>query len=241
MTQVPQQRLWQLGGLVVLVAAVLAIAISVLAGGTTPTLRPGRPVPHAAAVQALFAGIPEQGAALGAPQAPLTLVEFADLQCPYCAAFARDTLPVLIRREVRPGRLRIVFVGLSLLGPDSRRGAAMALAAGRQDRLWPFADLFFANQREERSGYVTDAFLTALAGATGGLDTAQALAARSSPEVTLALAGGAAEAARLHVGATPSFALSRTGATLVSFSPADLQASAFTGPIDERLGGNAPR
>ena len=67
MTQVTHQRLWQLGGLVVLVAAVLAIAISVLAGGATPTLRPGRPVPHAAAVRALFAGIPERGAALGAP------------------------------------------------------------------------------------------------------------------------------------------------------------------------------
>ncbi len=239
MTETAHRRLWQLGALTVVVVIVLAIAITVLSGGTTPLLRPGRPVPRAADTRALFAGIPEQGAALGAPGAPVTLVEFADLQCPVCALFARDALPTLVRTEVRPGRLRIVFVPLTFIGPDSRRGAEMALAAGAQDRLWPYADLFFANQREENSGYVTGSFLTALADATPGLDGSRALADRSAPAVAAALAGARAEAARLHVTATPSFAISRTGAALVSFVPADLEASAFTGAI-ERLAGGRP-
>jgi len=233
-TQARPERLWQLGGVIVAGVIVVAIAVVVLAGGSTPTLRPGHPVPHAAATQAPFSGIPEQGVALGAPTAPVTLTEFGDLQCPVCAAFARDALPQLVRDEVRPGRLRIVFAPLTFIGPDSRRGAEMAVAAGQQNRLWPFATLFYANQREENSGYVTDGFLTALAQSTVGLLPAPALAARQSPAVQATLASAAAEAKQLHITSTPSFALSRTGAALLSFSPADLQAGAFEARI-ERL------
>ncbi len=233
------ERLWQLGGLVVVAAVVVAIAATVLTGGSAPLLRPGRPVPQAAAVQTLFAGIPEQGTALGTSHAPVTLVEFADLQCPVCAAFARDTLPALVRTEVRPGRLRIVFAPLTFVGPDSRRGAEMALASGEQDRLWPFAELFFANQREENSGYVTDDFLTALADATRGLDPTRALADRSAPAVASTLASVFAEAIRLRIAATPSFSLTRTGAAPVSFHPADLQASAFQAAIERLAGGGS--
>lgn len=239
MTQARRQRLWQTGALIVAGAIVVAIAVAVLGGGSTPTLRPGRPVPGAAATQAPFAGVTEQGTALGSPRAPVTLVEFADLQCPVCAAFDRGALPALVRSEVRPGRLRIVFAPLAFIGPDSRRGAEMALAAGAQDRLWPFAALFYANQREENSGYVTDGFLTALGQATAGLAVATALAARSAPAVAAALSRSAALARRLHVAATPAFALSRTGAAPLSFSPADLQASAFEGPIEQLAKGRA--
>ncbi len=239
MTETTHRRLWQLGALTVVVGLGLAIAISVLTGGSAPALVPGRPVPHADDVRTLFAGVPEQGAVLGAPGAPVTLVEFGDLQCPVCAAFAQDALPTLIRREVRRGRLRIVFEPLSVIGPDSTRGARMALAAGEQNRLWPFADLFFANQRDENSGYVTDRFLTALADATPGLNASSALAARSTDPVSSALASASAQAARVHVTATPSFALSRTGAGLVSFSPADLQASTFVTAVDRVAGGGS--
>jgi protein-disulfide isomerase len=239
MTQARRQRLWQLGALIVAGALVVAIAVAVVGGGSTPPLRPGRPVPHAAADQAPFAGIPEQGTALGSPTAPVTLVELADLQCPVCAAFARDALPGLVRDEVRPGRLRIVFAPLTFIGPDSARGARMALAAGAQNRLWPFTALVYANQRDENSGYVTDGFLTALAQSTAGLDGRAALAARAAPALSAALASAAAEAKRLRVTSTPSFALSRTGATPLSFSPAGLQAGAFEARIEQLAAGRA--
>ena len=230
MTETGQRR-WQLGAVVVLAAVVVAIAVAVSSGGSAPALVPGHPVPHAAEIGALLAGVPERGVALGAPDAPVTLIEFADLQCPTCAAFANGTLPTLIRREVRPGRLRIVFAPLTFVGSDSRRGAEAALAAGEQNRLWPFVELFFANQREENSGYVTDRFLTALAQGAGQVNMARALAARAAPAITGSLASTAALAARLQISSTPSFALSRTGAAPVSFIPADLQASAFTAAI----------
>ena len=66
----------------------------------------------------------------------MTLVEYADLQCPYCAQWARDALPTLVEDYVKSGKLRIVFSGMAFIGPDSDKALRTALAAGREDHLW---------------------------------------------------------------------------------------------------------
>src|SRR3954466_13042367 len=95
------------------------------------------------------AGISQHGAALGSPSAPLTLVEYADLQCPYCGQWSRKTLPVLVRRFVRRGTLRIVFRGLAFIGPDSLTALRTAVAAGRQDHLWDMVEGLYNHQGAE--------------------------------------------------------------------------------------------
>src|SRR5690349_18702280 len=84
----------------------------------------------------LLAGIPQRPTVLGRPGAPVTLVEFADLQCPYGGLWARATLPTLVQRYVRTGKLRIDFRGLAFVGPDSKTALRVAHAAGAQNRLW---------------------------------------------------------------------------------------------------------
>jgi uncharacterized membrane protein len=109
-----------LAAAVVLSAAL--IGASRISSGETGT--------RAAAVSgSSLAGIPQAGAALGNPNAPVTFVEYADLQCPYCAEWARRTLPVLVDDYVRTGKLRIVFRGLAFIGPDSERALRAAIAA----------------------------------------------------------------------------------------------------------------
>lgn len=56
------------------------------------------------ATASLFAGIPQDGVALGRADAPVTLVGLAAFRCPFCAAFARDALPEIVRAriELRP-------------------------------------------------------------------------------------------------------------------------------------------
>jgi hypothetical protein len=69
----------------------------------------------------LFAGIEQRGAALGSPRAPVTLVEYADLQCPYCAQWARDALPTLVDDYVRAGSYGSSSTGLRSSGPTRTR------------------------------------------------------------------------------------------------------------------------
>ena len=112
------------------------------------------PVQQASVETTLLQGIPQSGTALGRPDAPVTLVEFADVQCPYCATWSNTAFPALVRDYVRPGKVRLVFAGMAFVGPDSERGLRFALAAGRQGKLWDVLHLLYASQGAENSGWV---------------------------------------------------------------------------------------
>jgi len=229
------RRSYQLGALLVTTVAIAAVLVAVLTDTSAPQLAPGKPVPGATQTLALFTGIPQRGIALGDPRAPVTLVELGDLQCPYCAQFARDTLPTIVNRYVRPGRVRLLFRNLDGLGHDSRRAAQMAAAVGEQNRLWEFVDLAYRNQGEENSGYVTDNFLRAIAGAIPSVNVSRAMTDRGSAAVTAQITQAMALARRFDLKVTPSFLLFPTGQPPRQFSPAGLDSSAFTGPLEKLL------
>jgi protein-disulfide isomerase len=167
----------------------------------------------AASLESRFAGVPQRGAVLGRADAPVTLVEFADLQCPFCARFDRAVLPAVIEEFVRPGRLRIELRPVSFLGPDSSTGAAATVAAGYQNRMWQFADLFYRNQGAENSGYATPAFLGRVARAAG-LDFERWERESNSRRLVATLEGNARAAHTARVNGTPNFRLGRTGGVL---------------------------
>lgn len=194
-------------------------------------------VAGAAASTARFAGIPQRRIVLGNPTAPLTMVEFADLQCPFCAEYNRDVLPTVVRRYVRTGKLRLELRLLAFIGPDSVRMARTAGAAARQGRAWQLVDLIYHNQGGENSGYASKAYLRKLMAAVPGLDGPRAQREASSAAVSAQLAAAQAAADRAGVDSTPSFLLGTTGGRLEPLSPAALVPEEFTGPIDELLAG----
>ena len=148
---------------------------------------------------------------LGDPDAPATLIEFADLQCPFCAEFANDELPGVIDEYVRPGRLRLELRLLAFLGPDSVRGQQVAHAAALQDKLWNYTERFFRNQGEENSGYATNSFLQRLARQTPGLDVEQLTQDFGNPRAEALTREAERMAKRLEVPGTPAFYLVREG------------------------------
>jgi hypothetical protein len=217
----------------VLVLAVAGIAVSGCGDKAAVKQRP----PQSTQVAATFGGIPQHGQTLGNPRAPVTLHEFADLKCPICREYTSEALPTLLRKYVRPGKVKIVFQPQTFVGSppgDSERAARFALAAGMQDKLWQFAELWYFNQRDERTAYATDDYIRWIASGVPGLNVDRALADRNSPQVTRALseASGLFHAGRFP--GTPSFALAPTGQILRPLA-ATTHPAQFTGPIDRLL------
>jgi protein-disulfide isomerase len=234
------RRLALLAGAAALAAAIVAVAIVIGQGGADDDESDSPPAPpaqQAEEARGLFEGIPQDGIALGEPDAPATLIEFADLQCPFCAEFAVQTAPEVIDRYVRDGRLRLELRLLTFLGPDSVRGAQVAHAAALQDRLWPFTELFFQNQGPENSGYATDAFLERLARRTPGLDTERLSADFGNAEVTALARAATRLGDRLGVEGTPTFYVVKDGGAPEPLDVDSLDPGRFIPLLDETLGG----
>jgi len=196
---------------------------------------PVAPQPPVRSALPLLNGIPQHGAALGRPDAPVTLVEFADLQCPYCAAWAGGAFADVVRDYVRPGKARIVFSGLAFIGPDSERGLRFAFAAGRQGKLWQTVHLIYASQGAENAGWMTDDFLREIGGSIQGLDAERALRESDSPAIDRQIASAKASATRLGVRGTPAFAAGRIGGPLRPLAVTSLEASALRPALDSLL------
>jgi len=235
-----QRRLWLLGGVALIAIAIVAVAIAVSGGGSSHELKSGQSAQGGAEVAARFKGIPQHGLELGNPKAPVTMVEVADLKCPICDSYMRSAFPTLVDRYVRTGKVKMVmqlqtFVGESSAPGDSQRAARMALAAGQQNKLWNFADVFYLNQQDENASYATDSFVTKIGAAVPGLDTRTALANRASPAVTNQLRQADALFKKYGFTGTPSFLLGKNG-RLTAFTPASFDdPAAYSGSIDKLL------
>lgn len=187
-------------------------------------------------VEGLFEGLAQDGASLGDEKAPYTLVEFADMQCPFCADYDRDVLPTVVDEYVRPGQLRLEFRALTFIGPDSEEAGRFAVALGEQDHLWEFIDLMYRNQGTENSGYVDTDFLTGLAEQIPGADVDRALADQDSDSVSKALEQARNEAAKAGISSTPSFLIGPTDGPLETLEVSQLEPEAFRQAIDAAIG-----
>lgn len=233
-----QRRSRQLLGLVAASLALVAVAVAVSSGHSHPrSAATGGAVQGVAFSRALFAGIPQRGTVIGRAGAPLRLVEFADLQCPYCDEYAVQALPTLVRDYVRTGEVQMQFENLSFIGPDSVRAGRAAAAAANQNRLWNFVDLLYLNQGEENTGYVTTSYLHRLLDAVPGLNVRSALSASHTAAASAALAMANQLAAQDAVNATPTFLIGRASGPLHAFQPSSLTSGPFAAEINGLLAG----
>ncbi len=216
-----------LGALLIAAAGLAAALIAISASGGDKGGEGGDPT-GAAETARLLQGIPQSGGALGDPEAPVTLVEYAEPQCPFCGTWSREALPAIVRDYVRPGKVRLVFRGLAFIPPiaDSERALRAAAAAARQGRLWHVVELLYRNQGEEGTGWISDDLVEAVLRAVPGLDADRALAERNDPSVDETLAAWVAEAGRDGVGGTPTFYLGRRGGELARLAVPSAEALA---------------
>jgi protein-disulfide isomerase len=189
--------------------AVLAVAIVVILAGSGSD-KGGDPthIVEAGAVDSLLAKSPQQQLTIGEADAPVNLIEYGDLQCPYCKEYSEAEIPAVIEGAVAAGKAKITFRNMLIIGPDSLPAGAAAIAAGEQGRGWNYIETFYRNQGEENSGYVTEDFLEAVARAAGVKDMATWNKQRKSKAVREE-ATKTTESAEATLGfhATPSFAI----------------------------------
>jgi protein-disulfide isomerase len=199
------------GTLAAIASVITVIAVCAAGCGSekaAPSASGARSQGASAEVASLLAGIPQHGSTLGDRKAPVVVQFFGDLECPYCRRFALGPLRPLIERYVRAGRLKIEYRSLQTAthDPDTfRTQQVAALAAGRQNRMWNFIELFYHEQRKENSGYVTEGFLQGLAQQVGGLNLIAWTAARNDTGLAATVTADSQAASGAEINSTPAF------------------------------------
>ena len=232
----PKVLLGAAAGIAGIVAAI-AIVIAFSGGySSPPSSTTVSALPDAAAVTQVFKGIPQQGNVLGKASAPVTMVEYVDLQCPVCRAFETEVMPTIVDRYVRTGKVKVEARTIAFIGPDSDRGRRAAIAASRQNRLFDFEQLLYANQGPENGGWLDDSMVTAAAKSIPGLDVQTLLDTRNSASVVDTAKRYDAQARADGVGGTPALYIGKSGGKLVAFSPsAAPDAAALSAALDRAL------
>jgi protein-disulfide isomerase len=212
------RRMQMLGGVLVGAAIVIGVAIAISSGNSTantnphPTTAAQEQISHQVAT--LLDGVPQHGATLGKPSAPVTMTYFGDLECPICKDFTLNGgLSQLVKNEVRNGKVKIVYRSYCTAtcnGPGQQvfnTQQVAALAAGEQQRFWNYAELFYREQGQENTGYVNEAYLKGLAQQTPGLDVNKWQTDRGNPALLSQVQGDGAAATAAGVNGTPTLVM----------------------------------
>ena len=107
----------------------------------------------------------------GATNPKITIVEYSDFQCPYCAQYSQQLEPQIMANYAATGKIYYQFVPYSFIGAESYAASQATYCAMDQGKFWEYHDLLYANQKGENKGDFSSSNLTAFAKAIN-LDTA---------------------------------------------------------------------
>jgi protein-disulfide isomerase len=142
----------------------------------------------------------------GAPNAPVTVYEMADFQCPACRMFTVTVLPAIDSEFVQTGKVRWVFINLPLtsIHPNAVAAAVVAMCAARQGRFWPAHDALYKQQDDWAKLAEPRSTLVKIA-QRAGADRTKLLACLNDGSVRKEVELDAQRANRSGARATPSF------------------------------------
>jgi len=236
-----RRRLTQLGGAVTVVVVAIVVILLATGGGGSSKVAPASPKAKSevAAVSNLLAGTTQNGNVLGKPSATATMQYFGDLECPICRDFTLGALPSIIQKWVKSGKLKIEYRSLETATrePETFRTQQVAmLAAGKQNKAWDFLELFYHEQGEEGSGYVTESYLQGLAKQVPGLNLAKWTTDRGDQSLVAQLATDTQEANNNNFTGTPSFLIGKTGGPFKKYEYSSLtDPTGFNEAIEKAL------
>lgn len=147
---------WLVPASIVVAGIIIALAIVYANGGfrTRNTAAIATPPPAAAA-----SGVSvDDDPALGSSDAPVTIIEFSDFQCPFCRRFWRDALPRITERYIKAGTVRFVYrdFPISSIHDMADPYAQAGECADEQGKFWPMHDKIFGEQDSRGPGTIAD-------------------------------------------------------------------------------------
>jgi len=186
------------GVAVALAVALVAVALVARGGGSDAPDATAAPVVE-------LDGIPQQGAVLGDSSANVTLIEYADVQCPACRLYTLEMFPAVVTEYVRTGKVKTEFRGFPFLGPDSLKAERFVLAAALQNKLWQLAEALYRYQGEENAGWLTDDLIRERAAEIAGLDIERLFTDAEREDIASAAEQAAEDAQAAGIPGTPTF------------------------------------
>jgi len=166
--------------------------------------------------------------ALGPADAPITIVEFSDYECPFCRRWHAEVYEQLL--AAYPGKIKLVYRNLPLtsIHPDALAAAEAAMCAGEQDVYWKYHDKLFSGESLGNSVYLQYA-------QDLGLNMTTFKSCLSDHKYQKAIEADSDFAINLGIRSTPTFFIN--GLAMVGAQPLDV----FKQVIDKELAGEIPK
>ena len=162
-----------------------------------PAGRPGQQAPQNVVISV------DEYKIKGAADAPVTLIEFSDYQCPFCGRFASNTLPQITKEYIDTGKVKLAFVDYPLgFHKFAPKASEAAHCAGDQEKYWEMHDVLFENVRA-----LQPENLPKYAEAAGVTDIESFNTCLDSGKYEELVKGGVAMAQKAGVRGTPGFHL----------------------------------
>ena len=203
---------------------------------TAPVPQPAQQ-PRAAAAPSIIDVTFDNQPMIGDPDAPITIVEFSDFQCPFCSKFHEQTLPSIMENYVDTGKVNFVYRDLPLgFHPNANPASIAAECANEQGKFWEYHDVLFQNQAQWQGLGTDDFSSTAKQFASDmGLESASFETCLSSSETATKVSQDSRDAASYGATGTPTFFIGNEKDGFVKLVGAQPFA-AFEAEINSQLG-----
>jgi len=204
---------------------------------TAPTPQPALQSPQPSAPQ-IFTVSLDDDPVKGNPDAPVTVVEFSDFQCPFCSRFFEQTLPLIEENYIDTGKIKFVYKDLPLdnLHPNARSAHIAAECADEEGKFWEYHDVLFQKQAEWQRLASSDLDITLSQFAVDlGMQAASFESCMESQDIADEVNQDTLEAARYGATGTPTFFIGTEKDGFIKLVGAQPYA-AFQRAIDEQLG-----
>lgn len=195
----------------ILIAAVIiggSVVFAATRGGTAAPVAVGQNPAPAPTVQAQVPPIGERDVVLGNPNAPVTLIEYGDYQCPFCGRMFSQVEPQLRTDYINTGKVKMVFRNFQFLGPESVAAGEAAECAEDQNKFWAYHDALYTAKvgdaaNGEDDGFFSRAELLKLAQQVG-LDTPSFTSCIDSNKYASQIQKDKTDASAIGVNSTPT-------------------------------------